>query len=194
MTDPTALCDELTATWHREIPIVASMGMAVERYDGQSLTVRAPLQPNRNVHGTTFAGSLYSACVLTGWGAIWLALRERGLAVLYLRSREHHPIPQRRRMATSSAAARSNPPRFDAGLESIRSVWPRELRARLHDRQRRQDGRDVHRQIRRAREARLTRGFHELERAVVDHAQRDVEDDREADIGDPVEARQAAAR
>jgi thioesterase domain-containing protein len=76
--DHSALCNELTMTWHREIPIVAAMGMAVERYDGESLTVRAPLQPNRNVHGTTFAGSLYSACVLTGWGGIWLALRERG--------------------------------------------------------------------------------------------------------------------
>lgn len=75
--DHSALCDELTLTWHREIPIVAAMGMAVERYDGESLTVRAPLEPNRNVHGTTFAGSLYSACVLTGWGRIWLALRER---------------------------------------------------------------------------------------------------------------------
>jgi thioesterase domain-containing protein len=84
MTDRIALCDELTATWHREIPIVAAMGMAVERYDGASLTVRAPMQPNRNVHGTTFAGSLYSACVLTGWGAVWLGLRERGLdGVIY---------------------------------------------------------------------------------------------------------------
>jgi thioesterase domain-containing protein len=77
--DRTDLCNELTATWHREIPIVAAMAMAVERYDGESLAVRAPLQPNRNVHGTTFAGSLYTACVLTGWGGIWLALRERGL-------------------------------------------------------------------------------------------------------------------
>ena len=79
MKDRTALCEELTATWHREIPIVAAMGMAAEHYDGASLTVRAPMQPNRNVHGTTFAGSLYTACVLTGWGAVWLALRERGL-------------------------------------------------------------------------------------------------------------------
>jgi thioesterase domain-containing protein len=84
MTDRTALCEELTATWHREIPIVAAMGMRVDGYDGRSLTVQAPLEPNRNVHGTTFAGSLYSACVLTGWGAVWLALRERGLAgVIY---------------------------------------------------------------------------------------------------------------
>jgi thioesterase domain-containing protein len=60
------------------------MGVTVESYDGRSLAVRAPMQPNRNVHGTTFAGSLYSACVLTGWGAVWLALRERGLeGVIY---------------------------------------------------------------------------------------------------------------
>ena len=84
MNDRTALRDELTATWHREIPIVAAMGVTVESYDGRSLTVRAPMQPNRNVHGTTFAGSLYSACVLTGWGAVWLALRERDLdGVIY---------------------------------------------------------------------------------------------------------------
>jgi thioesterase domain-containing protein len=82
--DRTALCEELTATWHREIPIVAAMAVSVEHYDGRSLTVRAPLQPNRNVHGTTFAGSLYSACVLTAWGAVWLAVRERGLTgVIY---------------------------------------------------------------------------------------------------------------
>jgi len=84
MTDRAALRDELTATWHREIPIVAAMGVTVDAYDGRSLTVRAPMQPNRNVHGTTFAGSLYSACVLTGWGAVWLVLRERGLdGVIY---------------------------------------------------------------------------------------------------------------
>src|SRR5688500_20256522 len=30
MTDRTTLCDELTATWHREIPIVAAMDVTVE--------------------------------------------------------------------------------------------------------------------------------------------------------------------
>jgi thioesterase domain-containing protein len=84
MIDRSALSDELTETWHREIPIVAAMGVTVDSYDGRSLAVRAPMQPNRNVHGTTFAGSLYSACVLTGWGAVWLALKERGLdGVIY---------------------------------------------------------------------------------------------------------------
>ena len=56
------------------------MAIEVAAYDGRTLTVRAPLAANRNVHGTAFAGSLFSVCVLTGWGAAWLALRERGLA------------------------------------------------------------------------------------------------------------------
>ena len=45
MTDRAALREELTATWHREIPIVAAMGVAVDGYDGRSLTVRAPASP-----------------------------------------------------------------------------------------------------------------------------------------------------
>jgi thioesterase domain-containing protein len=79
VTDRAALCLELATTWHRDIPLAAAMQIRVDSYDGRTLTVRAPLPPNRNLHGTAFAGSLYSACVLTGWGATWLALREHGL-------------------------------------------------------------------------------------------------------------------
>jgi thioesterase domain-containing protein len=73
------LCTELLAAWHRDIPLAAAMAIDVDGYDGETLTVRAPLSPNRNVHGTAFAGSLFSLCVLTGWGATWLKLREAGL-------------------------------------------------------------------------------------------------------------------
>lgn len=78
MTERTALLNELAATWRSDIPLTAAMGIRVESYDGLTLAVRAPLDPNRNLHGTVFAGSLFSACALTGWGAIWLAVRERG--------------------------------------------------------------------------------------------------------------------
>mgnify|MGYP003508731317 CR=1 FL=1 len=60
----------------------AAMAIAVETYDGTTLTVRAPLAPNRNLHGTAFAGALFSVCVLTGWGATWLRFREQGLTGL----------------------------------------------------------------------------------------------------------------
>ena len=79
MTTPSEFTAELQATWHRDIPPAAAMAIEVAAYDGRTLTVRAPLAANRNVHGTAFAGSLFSVCVLTGWGATWLALRERGL-------------------------------------------------------------------------------------------------------------------
>ena len=80
MTTPHELIAELQATWHRDIPPAAAMAIEVSAYDGRTLIVRAPLEANRNVHGTAFAGSLFSVCVLTGWGAVWLALRERELA------------------------------------------------------------------------------------------------------------------
>lgn len=79
MTDLAALCTELRTTWHRDIPLAAAMDIGIQSYDGTTLTVTAPLPPNRNVHGTAFAGSLFSLCVLTGWGATWLKLREHGL-------------------------------------------------------------------------------------------------------------------
>lgn len=76
MQDRAALARELEETWHRDIPLAAAMRIAVQGYDGRALTVRAPLAPNRNLHGTAFAGSVFSLCVLTGWGAVWLAWRE----------------------------------------------------------------------------------------------------------------------
>jgi thioesterase domain-containing protein len=77
--DLAALRTELKTTWHRDIPLAAAIAIDIADYDGRSLVVRAPLAPNRNVHGTAFAGSLFSLAVLTGWGATWLKLREAGL-------------------------------------------------------------------------------------------------------------------
>jgi thioesterase domain-containing protein len=78
MQDRTALARELEETWHRDIPLAAAMRIVVQSYDGRTLTVRAPLAPNRNLHGTAFAGSVFSICVLAGWGATWLSWREHG--------------------------------------------------------------------------------------------------------------------
>jgi len=79
VNDVDALGPELQATWRREIPLAAAIGVEVSACTSTELVVRAPLTPNRNVHGTAFAGSLFSVCVLTGWGMAWLALRQRGL-------------------------------------------------------------------------------------------------------------------
>jgi thioesterase domain-containing protein len=119
MTDRSTLCRELQSTWHRDIPLAAAMAIEVASYDGRSLTVRAPLAPNRNLHGTAFAGGLFSVCVLTGWGAVWLGLKERdagGLIVVAGAISIEEPW-----LATSSAAAARTPRR-----------WPRARRSSPH--------------------------------------------------------------
>ena len=56
------------------------MQVSVASCTGDEIAVHAPLLPNRNLHGTAFAGSFFSVCVLTGWGMTWLALQRRALA------------------------------------------------------------------------------------------------------------------
>ena len=74
-----ANCAELQSTWHTEIPISAAMGIEIAGFAEYELIVRAGLEPNINLHGTAFAGSLYAVCALTGWGMAWLQLRRRSL-------------------------------------------------------------------------------------------------------------------
>ncbi|MCH6564463.1 MAG: YiiD C-terminal domain-containing protein [Proteobacteria bacterium] len=49
------------------IPLSDAMQFTIVELDSCSILVRAPLQPNVNVHGTVFAGSIYSVAVLAGW-------------------------------------------------------------------------------------------------------------------------------
>jgi thioesterase domain-containing protein len=52
---------------HSNIPLSEAMQFTIVELDSRSILVRAPLQPNVNVHGTGFAGSIYSIAVLAGW-------------------------------------------------------------------------------------------------------------------------------
>lgn len=71
---------ELEATLHHEIPITRALGLTVESYDGQTLCLKAPLEPNINHKDTAFAGSLNALVTLSGWGIVWLILKEAGIA------------------------------------------------------------------------------------------------------------------
>lgn len=70
---------QLNRLWHQTIPITAQMGIRALSYDGTTLVTCADLAANRNLHGTMFAGSIYSHATLTGWGRVWLALQEHNL-------------------------------------------------------------------------------------------------------------------
>ncbi len=118
MTDLPALCRELETLWRNEIPAAAAMGVSIASYDGTTLTVRAPLEPNRNPHATAFAGSLYSVCVLTGWGTVWLALRQRGLRAHLVAADSH--IQYRRAVGDEIVCfCSAEPSSFDAPLAEV---------------------------------------------------------------------------
>jgi thioesterase domain-containing protein len=72
-------CKLLQSTWHETIPISKQMGINLHQYTGRTLETRASLNKNINLHGTMFAGSIFSLATLTGWGMIFLQLKEKGL-------------------------------------------------------------------------------------------------------------------
>ncbi|MCC5854767.1 MAG: GNAT family N-acetyltransferase/hotdog fold thioesterase [Idiomarina sp.] len=72
-------CRELQKTWHEQIPITEAMGIRIYQYTGRTFEIRAPLPRNINVHGTMFAGSIYTLATLAGWGLLQLHLQEREL-------------------------------------------------------------------------------------------------------------------
>ena len=72
-------CAELQQEWATKIPISQHMGINIRQYSGWRFETAAPLNANVNVHDTMFAGSIYSQATLTGWGLVWLMLKEQGL-------------------------------------------------------------------------------------------------------------------
>lgn len=73
-------CKQLQEIWHETIPISEQMGIKLHQYSGKTLENRASLNKNINLHGTMFAGSIFSLATLTGWGMIFLQLKEKNLS------------------------------------------------------------------------------------------------------------------
>ena len=65
-TETSALIS-LEATIRKSIPLSVAMQFSIEALSLDAIRTRAPLEPNVNIHGTGFAGSIYSLAVLTGW-------------------------------------------------------------------------------------------------------------------------------
>jgi len=72
--------EALERTLHEEVPLTRQMGIRVEDHDGRELVVRADFEPNINIHGTAFGGSLFSICAVTCWGLLHLKFEEAGIA------------------------------------------------------------------------------------------------------------------
>ena len=72
--------DQLSALLQREIPLTEAMAIEVIEASASCVHLRAPLAPNRNLHGTAFAGSLYTLATLAGWSLVTLLTEELGLS------------------------------------------------------------------------------------------------------------------
>lgn len=73
-------CAQLQNTWHERIPISEHMGILLHQYTERTIETRASLNKNINLHGTMFAGSIYSLATLTGWGMLFLQMKQKGLS------------------------------------------------------------------------------------------------------------------
>ncbi|QEE26010.1 MAG: thioesterase [Rhodanobacter sp.] len=76
-TDRHEAAQALVDFIHEGIPLARDMALQLHHYDGEQLTLAAPLAPNVNDKGCAFGGSLVSVMTLTGWGLVELALRAR---------------------------------------------------------------------------------------------------------------------
>lgn len=63
----TGEAGQLQQTIRASIPLSEAMQFSIIELNPRNILVQAPLEPNVNIHGTGFAGSIYSLAVLTGW-------------------------------------------------------------------------------------------------------------------------------
>ena len=74
-----AAARDLEEKIHRGIPLSQAMGYRITELADTRICVTAPLAPNRNVHDTGFAGSLYALGILTAWGLCAHIIARAGL-------------------------------------------------------------------------------------------------------------------
>ncbi len=73
---------QLQQTILQGIPVTDHMGFSVLSLQHNSIRVQGRLAENINVHGTGFAGSLYSICTLALWGLVSANLPAQASLVL----------------------------------------------------------------------------------------------------------------
>lgn len=110
------------------IPISDAMQFSIAELSPHSILVRAPLTPNVNIHGTGFAGSIYSIAVLAGWGLSTHIMNLLGmdgdLVVSKAEIKYHAPVtgPIECRAVTSEAECREFQDNFNDSGEGRLSL------------------------------------------------------------------------
>ena len=90
-----SLTRQIQELLHSKIPITRAMGVRVEDYDGERLVLSAPLEANVNHLGTAFGGSLHALAVLSGYGLLWLELKDTECHIVIRKSTISYERPVR---------------------------------------------------------------------------------------------------
>ena len=59
---------------HQAIPLSEAMGYRIVELNSTGIIVEGPLDMNVNIHGTGFAGSIYSLGILSAWALVYHVL------------------------------------------------------------------------------------------------------------------------
>lgn len=89
-----------------EIPLARAAGIELSLVADDTIEAHAPFEPNRNLHGTAFGGSLYVVALVCGFAqTVWLAQRA-GLAadVVVQRAEARYNAPLRHALVARPAA------------------------------------------------------------------------------------------
>ncbi len=76
MSDNSIACKNIQNKIRETIPQSDSMEFSITELTSDSIVVTAPLSKNYNIHGTGFAGSIYSLGILTGWALCYHTMEE----------------------------------------------------------------------------------------------------------------------
>lgn len=116
----------LAAFLHEKIPLAKAMDVSVVSVSADGVVLEAPLDPNINVHGTMFGGSVATLGLLAAWSALHLRLEAEGIVnqLVIHRSSVDYLLPVR---GSVRATAQVN----TADWGSFRQMLERRGKARL---------------------------------------------------------------
>jgi len=119
--------EDITAYLHREIPLTRAMEMKAAGWDGQMVTLEAPLAPNENHTDTAFGGAIASMAFLAGYSLLYLIFQERAFStrILIQKSTIEFLRPVDDRLVATACCP---PP---AELEEMLETMKRKRRARM---------------------------------------------------------------
>ena len=121
---------ELEQRIRAAIPLAEAMQFHIETLAPGAIRVSAPLAPNINIHGTGFAGSIYSLAVLTGWALCTHLLDSAGVAaeLVVARAEIKYRAPVNDRLECRTAAEAAQRERFIADVtDSGKAVMALEI-------------------------------------------------------------------